>query len=364
MHAPLAFVIATVPMIFTAAAFAELGTRMPVAASEAAYVEAAFDRRYFTIAVGLVVVATAIVSAATISAGGAGYISVFLDLPRPWILVGLVVAMGIVAGLATRQAVMVAGVMTIVEIGGLLLILGSGAWQRGDIVTRMPEMLPALSDAAAWTGLAGASLVAVFAFIGFEHLVNVAEEMKSPRRTLPRALFVTLGVTATLYLLVVWVSVIAVPPERLAASPAPLAMVFRELTGLPLSTMSAIAIVAALNGIVVHMIMISRVLYGMADRGHLPRWLARVSPRTATPLVATALGVGAILVLALAVPLAGLADFTARLTLVIFAIVNLALIRLKLKGDPTPPDIFVCPMWVAVAGLLSSIALLLLDRLQ
>ena len=153
---------------------------------------------------------------------------------------------------------------------------------------------------------------------------------------MPRALFLTLGFTALIYALVVWIAVTAVPPQELARSSAPLALVFERLTGLPLVTMSAIAIVATLNGIIVHMIMIGRVIYGLADQGSLPKVLARLNPVTHTPLLATAIGIGAILVLALAVPLAGLADLTARFTLVIFAIVNLALIRIK-SGNEAPP---------------------------
>src|SRR5664279_2092978 len=69
MHAPLAFVVAAISMGFSASTFAELGTRMPVSASEAAYVQAAFGRQWLSLGVGLLVVAAAIISAATISVG-------------------------------------------------------------------------------------------------------------------------------------------------------------------------------------------------------------------------------------------------------------------------------------------------------
>jgi amino acid transporter len=107
-------------------------------------------------------------------------------------------------------------------------------------------------------------LIAVFAFIGFEHLVNVAEEMKNPSRTLPRAMFINLALTTVIYALIVWIALVAVPPEELSRSTAPLALVFERLTGMPLVTMSMIAVVARLNGIIVYMIMIARVLYGLA----------------------------------------------------------------------------------------------------
>jgi amino acid transporter len=361
MHAPLAFIGAALVMAFSAASFAELGTRMPVSASEAAYMQAAFRRDWLSLAVGLLVVATAVISAATISAGSAGYVAVFLPVGAPWIISGVVLAMGAVACLATVQSVTFAGVMTVIEVSGLVLIIVAGFSHGADVVTRLPEIWPSAGDTAAWSGIAGTSLIAVFAFIGFEHLVNVAEEIKQPSRTLPRALFLTLGLTALIYALVVWIAVTAVPPQELAGSPAPLALVFERLTGLPLVTMSAIAIVATLNGIIVHMIMIARVIYGLADQGGLPKALTRLNGVTHTPLLATAIGVSAILVLALAVPLAGLADLTARLTLVVFALVNLALIRIKGRSEASPSGVFICPRWVPFAGLASSVLLLVID---
>ena len=361
MHAPLAFIGAALVMVFNAASFAELGTRMPVSASEAAYVQAAFKRNWLSLGVGLLVVATATVSAATICVGSAGYVAVFLSIPAPWIICGVVLAMGIVACLATAQSVTFAGIMTLVEVGGLVLIIIAGFGHGTDVVTRLPEIWPSFGDATAWIGVAGTALTAVFAFIGFEHLVNVAEELKEPSRTLPRALFLTLGLTALVYALVVWIAVTAVAPEELARSSAPLALVFERLTGLPLVTMSAIAVVATLNGVIVHMIMIGRVIYGLADQGNLPKAFTRLNSVTHTPLLATAFGVAAILLLALAVPLAGLADLTARFTLVIFAVVNLALIRLKARDETAPSGVFICPRWVPYAGLISSALLLAID---
>ncbi len=364
MNAPLAFVGAALVMAFSAASFAELGTRMPISASEAAYVQAAFRRDWLSLGIGLIVVITATVSAATISVGSAGYIAVLLPVADPVIISGVVLAMGTVASLSTAQSVTFAGIMTLIEVSGLALIIFAGLAYGTDVFARLPELWPSTGDSTAWTGVAGTALIAVFAFVGFEHLVNIAEELKEPNRTLPRALFLTLGLTALLYALVVWIAVTAVPPQELARSSAPLALVFERLTGLPLVTMSAIAVVATLNGIIVHMIMIGRVIYGLADQGHLPKILTRLNSVTHTPLLATAIGVGAILVLALVVPLSGLADLTARFTLFIFAVVNLALIRIKLRNEIPPSGAFICPTWVPFAGLISCILLITLDMMN
>ena len=359
MHAPLAFLAAAIVMGITGASFAELGTRMPVAASEAAYVQAAFRRKWLSAATGLLVVAAAIISGATISVGSAGYIGVFVPLPSPWIIAGVVLAMGGIACLSTVHSVSFAGLMTLIEIGGLAVIILGGLANGGSLISRLPELWPG-SDPAGWTGVGQATLLAVFAFIGFEHLVNISEEMKDPARTLPRALFVTVGVTALLYASVVWIAVTAVQPEELAQSPAPLALVFQRLTGLPVELLSVIAVVATVNGIIIHMIMIGRVTYGLASQGNLPAFMATVSAN-GVPLAATLAGVAAILAFALSVPLTGLAEWTSRVTLAIFAFVNLALIKIKATESKPPPGTFSVPRWVPVAGLVLSISLLLVD---
>lgn len=364
MNAPLSFLIAALAMGFTAAAFAELGTRMPVSASEAAYVEAAFHRKSLGLMVGLLVVITAVISAATISAGSAGYIAAIVRFPDTWIIVGVVLATGLIASLGTSQSIAIAGAMTLVEIGGLLLIVGAGLGQEPEVFTRLPEIVPAIGDASAWLAIGGTTVIAVFAFIGFEHLVNVAEELKEPNRTLPRALFLTLGITAALYVLVVWIAVVTVPPPELAASKAPLAEVFGRLTGLSPMTMSAIAIVATMNGIVVNMIMIARVLYGLSMQGMLPRFLSLLSTRTRTPVLGTAIAACAILTLTLAFPLERLAEIASQGTLLMFAIINLALICIKRSSPSNPPGTFVCPMWMAFSGLFSSVALLMFALLD
>ena len=148
MHAPLAFIGAALVMSFSAATFAELGTRMPVSASEAAYVQKAFDRPWLSRAVGLLVVPTATISAATISVGSAGYLGVFVDLPADWIITFVVLVMGLVACLPLRQSIAFAGIMTLVELGGLILIIIAGLGQGTGVLTRLPECCLPLATSA------------------------------------------------------------------------------------------------------------------------------------------------------------------------------------------------------------------------
>jgi hypothetical protein len=159
---------------------------MPVSASEAAYARAAFGSDQFALAVGLLVVAIAIVSAAAISVGSAGYIGVFIDLPRPLVISAVVIAMGIVAAGGIVQSIRFAAIMTLLEIGGLLLIIIAGSFAGPEVVTRLPEVFPSPHQYSAWLGVMGGSLLAVFAFVGFEGVVNIASA-NAAARNLPHS---------------------------------------------------------------------------------------------------------------------------------------------------------------------------------
>lgn len=360
MYAPLAFVAAAILMGLSAASFAELAGRMPVAAGEAAYVRQAFQSRRLATAVGLLVVGIAIVSAAAISIGSAGYLGLFLALPQTLLVALVVLAMGAVAALGAKQSVGFAAIMTVIEVAGLVVLILAGATRGPELIARLPEAIPPLGDPGILASLMGTALLAVFAFIGFEGLANIAEEVRDPSRTLPRAIFLTLVISTTLYVLVVWVALVSVPREELAASPAPLALVFERLTGASPRTMSAVALIATLNGIIVQIIMSSRVLYGLSRQGDLPGLFGRVHRVTRTPVLATALTTGVVLFLALAIPLHQLADLTSRITLIVFALVNLSLIRIKARA-PAPAGVYVAPRWVPWAGFASCVALLAAD---
>ena len=348
-------------MGLTGLSLAELAVRMPVAAGEAAYARAAFRSERAAGLVGFLCIGMSLVSAATISVGAAGYIGVFVPLPDKVIIAAVVLAMGAIAARGILKSVSFAGVMTIIELGGLAMVIAAGFLFEPDIVSRIPEMLPLSGDSGIWSGIFTASLLAVFAFIGFEGIVNIAEEVKDPSRTLPRAIIYTLLISTVLYVLVMWVALIAVGPVELAASEAPIALVFERLTGTTPRFMSAIAIVAVLNGIVVNIIMASRILYGLSRQGVLPSAFGRISPVTQTPLISTAASVAVVLFFSLLLPIAQLADISARLTLAMFSLINLALVRIKLRDDPNPTGQFRCPRWVPHAGFLCCLLFILFD---
>jgi amino acid transporter len=319
-YAPWSFVLAAVVMAFTVGSYAELTTRFSVSAGEAAYVRAAFRSRAASTLTGLLTIVIGIVSSAAVALGAAGYIAQFTDLPPSAVVALLLAVLGAVAAWGILESVLLASLFTLIEAGGLIAIIVAGLHSGLPLAGALS--VPPL-DFGTLSGIGYASLLAFFAFIGFEDLANVVEEAKVPHRDIPRAMVLTLVISTVLYVAVAAIAVAAVPVAELAASPAPLSLVFRTLAGVSPATISAIAIVATLNTILAQMTMAARVIYGLAKQGDLPGFAGRVHPKTATPLIATALIVAATLALALLVPFERLAEGTSLATLVVFALVNL-----------------------------------------
>jgi amino acid transporter len=319
-YAPWSFVLAAAVMALTVGSYAELTTRFPVSAGEAAYVRAAFGSRAASTLTGLLTIVIGIVSSAAVALGAAGYIAQFTDLPPSAIVALLLAVLGAVAAWGILESVLLASLFTLIEAGGLIAIIVAGLHAGLPLAGALS--VPPL-DFGTLSGIGYASLLAFFAFIGFEDLANVVEEAKVPHRDIPRAMVLTLVISTVMYVAVAAIAVAAVPVAELAASPAPLSLVFRRLAGVSPATISVIAIVATLNTILAQMTMAARVIYGLAKQGDLPGFAGRVYPKTATPLIATALIVAATLALALLVPFERLAEGTSLATLVVFALVNL-----------------------------------------
>lgn len=361
IYAPLSFVAAGIVMIFSAASFAELSGRFPVSAGEAAYVRSGFRSNNLSLLVGLLVIASGTVSAAAITVGSAGYIREFIALPEMWLALFVVLTLGAITAFGIMESVVFASLFTLIEVGALFVIIGAGVTDQPNLIFDLGKVFPAATDLQAWKGIGAAGLLAFFAFIGFEDMVNLAEEVKQPRRTMPWAIVLTLGLGTLIYFLVTAVAVLSVSIDDLAASRVPVSFIFSRITGAPPAVITAIAIVATLNGVVIQMIMASRVLYGLGKQGSLPSVFSHVNSRTQTPLFATGFVVLIILVLSLAFPVQELAEMTSRLVLGIFTLVNLALFLIKMRRDQLPEGAFETWIWVPAFGVVTCLALLATD---
>lgn len=358
VYAPISFLVAAAVVAFTGFTYAELSTRHPVSAGEAAYVRAGFNSGILTLIVGLLVASSGIVSSAAVSIGAAAYVGEIIPLPRPLLTIVIILIVGVIAAWGILESVFIAAVFTAVEIAGLGLVIYFGVSTEPDILLNIDTLLPPFDDVV-WGGIISASLLAFFAFVGFEDIANVAEEVIEPHRNMPRGIILTLLIATILYFLVVSVVVLVVPMADLAESAAPLALVFETAGNAASGTFRLIAIVATTNGVLIQIIMASRVIYGLSVQKSLPSFLSAVNPVTGTPLIATAVIVALVLVFATLLPITQLAEATSTIVLIVFSGVNLALIRLKMTGQQPMDGVFVVPFWVPVMGVLFSVALLI-----
>lgn len=344
--------LASLLAAFSAFSYAELASRFPRSAGEAIYIEEGFAIKKLSITVGFMIVLVGIVSVATLAHGFAGYLNVFVTIPQPVVIIILVLSLGVICGWGITQSVMLASIMTIVEIIGLLIIIYVGR----DSFLLLPEQLPALMpsfDISIWTGIAMGSFIAFYAFLGFEDIVNVAEEAVKPRINIPLAIIISLIVTTLFYILISVIAILLITPAELASSDAPLAMLYEKTTGQAPVVITLISLISVVNGALIQIIMASRVLYGMSQKQWLPAKIGEVNAKTHTPLIATGIVTGAILIFSLLLPLLSLAKITSFITLNIFMLINFAL--LKIKFSQRPHYGFTVPVWIPFTGGVSTL---------
>ena len=356
MYAPISFALAAVIAGLSAFTYMELCSRHPLAGGAAVYTQRGFGLRWLSMLVGFLIVLSGLVSAATISKGFVGYFRVFVELPDAVIIVTVVVALAMLAAWGIAQSVAAAAVATVIEVGGLILIIAVASASFAALPERLPELIPSF-ERVAWEGIFLGGFLAFYAFIGFEDMANVAEEVKDPIRNMPRAILLAIAISTFLYLAVSLAAVLAVPMDELTASRAPLALMFEQTTGASPKIMASISLFAVINGALIQIIMAARMLYGMSREGWLPKGIGKVNSRTQTPVFATILVSIGVLALALALPLVTLAKITSFAVLAVFALLGVALARMKRAGPPAR-DVYTVPAWVPYASTVAAVALL------
>ncbi|MGH2941350.1 MAG: APC family permease, partial [Solirubrobacteraceae bacterium] len=341
-----AFVVALVMAAFTAGSYAELVGKYPRAGGAGLYVHRAFGRPFVSFIVAFAVVASGIASASALArAFGGDYLSAFVDVPVVLTALALLMLIAAVNLRGIEESVKINVVFTLVEIGGLLLIVivAGVALAGGDAE---PGRAFEFKEGGSMLGLALAgAAIAFYALIGFEDSVNVAEETQDPARTYPKALFAALAIAGTLYLLVTIGASMVVPTGDLAASSGALLEVIRQgPLDIPEKLFAGIGLLALSNGALINMIMASRLLYGMAQEGVVPGPFAAVLAGRRTPWFAILFTSSIAAVLVATGDLGSLADTTVALLVIVFGIVNVCV--LVLRRERVDHEHFVVPTFV------------------
>ncbi|MEA3406353.1 MAG: amino acid permease [Pseudomonadota bacterium] len=350
--APAAFLFAAILAGMTALSFAELSGRYPRAAGAALYTQEGFHSHGLARVVGLLVITAGLVSSAALVNAFSGYLNEIIALERETTIVLVTLLLIALAIYGIAESVFIAALITLIEVGGLIWII----FVSQDALTLLPEMtselIPSFNTVHIGLIFSGA-LLAFYAFIGFEDMVDVAEEVKDVKRTLPLAILFTLGITTVLYLAIMITAILSIPPDELAKSQAPLATLYSHHTGESATMISLIGMFAIINGALIQIIMASRVLYGLSSRHQLPSVLSYVNPVTQTPVIATLIAGLAVMTLAIIGRLSSLAEVTSFIMLMVFSLVNLALWRIK-QRDPAPENCIIFPKWLPLIAFIVS----------
>ncbi|MBP2321126.1 amino acid transporter [Kibdelosporangium banguiense] len=334
----LPFLLAFVIAFLTAFSYLELVGKFPQAAGAALYTHRAFKIQFLTFMVAFAVMCSGITSAssAAIAFGGTYLPKTFSITPTTALTTILAIVFVVLVALVNfrgvSESVKANVVLTCIELSGLLIIIAVGVFAvaggDGD-ASRLTHI--ETKDQTWLVAITSATSLAFFAMVGFEDSVNMAEECKDPVRIFPKAMLWGMVVAATIYILVSVTSSLLVPADELqkAGSNALLKVLDIGAPGFPHVVFSAIGMFAVINSALINMMMASRLLYGMANERIIPKQLGIVHPFRRTPWVSILFTTAIAVVLVSTVDITILGGTTALLLLVVFAIVNVALLVLR-----------------------------------
>jgi APA family basic amino acid/polyamine antiporter len=356
-----AFLVAMVAALLTAISYASIASRYPKAGGAAYVSYRAYRKPWLSYVVGLMVLCSGLASIATQSKVVAENLNSLIGLEWTWTVLGtpghtFVLAIGfilVVAGIVFRgitESLWANALCTAMEVSGLLLVIVTGVsyWGSTDLLAVPPgeDGISAFTLALVMQG----AVLTFFSFLGFEDMLNVAEEVENPNRTMPIAVIGAMLIASAIYISVAITAVSVVPPEELAEAPAPLKHVIEiSAPWFPAIGFVFITIAAVANTALVNFVMGSRLLYGMSRQGLLPEAVGKVHGKRQTPHVAILIILTIVLLLQLAGNIEQLASATVLLLLTVFTLVNGALVVLQ-RREGRHEGCFNVPMAIPVLG--------------
>lgn len=328
------FLIAALVASFTAITYSTLAGEYAKSAGAAIYTSKAFKKPLLSTIIGLSIATTAVVSSSALLRGFDRYFQELLleigiidsRLPAVIFMLPLLAVLAMIALRGMKESAKLAVILTVLEASGLLLIIAV-ALANGDIAGSLQTSLSSLGRVEPLAiGLGG--FLAFYAFVGFEDMVNVAEEVKNPETSMKKGMISALVIASVLYIAVAISALAVLSSTQLAESKAPLSAVFQEATNISVPIITIIGVIAITNGVLIQIITGSRILYGLAREKWLPKQLSIVSKTTHTPTTATLLVVGLIAIGSSLLPLGTLAQITSFILLIVFTAVHVSAIKL------------------------------------
>ena len=358
----MAFLFAMAAALLTGISYASIASRYPRAGGAAYAAQRAYRSPWLSYVVGLIVLCSGLASIATQAKVVAENVNTFAGLhlgfsvlsnPAEILLIAMafLIAISAIVYRGITTSVWINAAFTVVAALGLLMVIAVGLRFWGNVnLFEAPMTAGNPLGSVTLALLMQGSILTFFSFLGFEDMLNMAEEVEHPERNMPIGIIGAMVIASAIYIAVSITAVSVVPWNELAAAPAPLkAVVERAAPWFPAIGFTFITIAAVSNTALVNSVMGSRLLYGMARQGLLPAAFSKVNTRHHTPHVAIGVILAVVLAMQFVGDIAQLAGATVLLLLVVFVVVNGALIVLKLR-EGNIPGCFNAPIIVPALG--------------
>lgn len=351
----LSFLLASFVALFTGLSYAELSSMYPVAEAEYTYTEKVFGRG-LAFFIGYMVILSAIISAATVGIGFAGYFDSLFEVNNLTFTATILILISSIFNYRSIKEAAWANVfLTFMGILGLIIIIVLGIGYVGEVnYMEMPYQ---------FDGVLKATALVFFSFVGFESIAKLPEECRDPRKTIPRALLLSIAIVTILYILVALAAVSVLDWDLLAASQAPLATIAASVLGdKAFVFLSVIALCSTANTVLISLIAGSRALYGVSKTYSPLRVFSKVHKKRRTPHIAIFAVMFFAIMFCFIEEIALIAELTIFTLFLTFAIINLALVASRYKY-PQIERPFRAPLNIgkfAIAPLLGFLSCLIL----
>jgi basic amino acid/polyamine antiporter, APA family len=348
----LAFIINAAITLFTAMGYAELGSALPEAGGGYLWVREGLPRPNAFIS-GWMAWLAHIVAGSLYSVGFGSFFVSFLQMANiltvdslfglvpldKLIAVASIVLFAIVNVKGTSETGKIGTVVTMIQLVAIISVILAGLWSMSsnpNWQSNFADFMP-----MGLGGLVSAMGLTFIAFEGYEVIVQSGEEVKNPKRNIPRAIFISLALVIIMYCLVAFVSIGAIFPDTgpawqfigqngdLGISKA--AELFMPYGGFIVLIGGLVSTLAALNATTFSS---ARVAFAMGRHYNLPHKLSEIHPKFNTPSISVMLSSIIMAVMAYALPLESIAQASGVIFLLLFAQVNVAVISIRrMYGD-------------------------------
>jgi basic amino acid/polyamine antiporter, APA family len=302
-------------------------------------------RPWLGFAAGWTFMASKLAAGGTVALGFAGYLSALIpSIPERPAAVGAVILLTLVNYFGIQKSGRLNTLIVSISILALVYFVIAG------IPSVNPDNLRPFAPQG-WGNVLRSAALLFFAYTGYARLATLGEEVHEPKKTIPKAIILSLSISAILYLAVAWVAVTSIGAERMAGSLSPLETAARTFRLPGVSLVIGLGATTAMLGVLLSQLLgISRMMFAMARRRDLPGFLDHVHPVHSVPDRGIFITGFALILVTLFGTIETIVAAAAFTILLYYSITNLAAIRMNSEDR-------LFPTWVPVLGLISCLAL-------